>query len=110
MKQIYLESFFKSGYNRLMKYISNISQMNPVDQAVIKHRLKVIEFFEEFGQVATKRAFGTGRSTIYLWKQNVNKSGGYLSALKPNSKAPKNVRQNNWDPFIVNFIVQNIQQ
>ena len=89
-----------------MKYISNISHMSAFDQAVIKHRLKIIEFFEEFGQEATNRAFDTGRSTIYLWKQNINKSGGYLSALKPISKAPKNVRKNSWDPLIVSFIEQ----
>ena len=106
MKQIYLESYFKSGYNRLMQYISNIAHMSLGDQAIIRERLKIIEFYEEFGDEATKRAFGKGRSTIYLWKHNVNKSGGYLSALKPLSKAPKNKRQKDWDPLIIDFIEQ----
>ena len=82
MKQIYLESYFKSGYNRLMQYISNIAHMSLDDQAIICERLKIIEFHEEFGDEATKRAFNKGRSTIFLWKQNINKSSGYLSALK----------------------------
>jgi transposase len=49
---------------------------------IIRERLKIIEFFEEFGEEATKRAFDKGRSTIYLWKQKINQAGGYLSALK----------------------------
>jgi len=93
MKQIYLQSYFKSGYNRLMKYISNIAHMSRKDQMIILKRLKIIEFFEEFGEEATQRAFDKGRSIIYLWKKKINSSGGYLSALKPLSKAPKTPRE-----------------
>src|SRR3972149_9750064 len=89
MRQIYLESYFKKGYNRLMNYISNIAHLLEKDRAVILERLKIIEFFEEFGEEATKKAFDKGRSVIFLWKQKVKNSGGYLSALKPCSKAPK---------------------
>ena len=34
-----------------MKYISNITHMSKKDQTVIRERLKVIEFFEEFGKI-----------------------------------------------------------
>jgi transposase InsO family protein len=72
-----------------MKYISNIAHLNATEQACIHQRLKVIKFFEQYGPVATKAAFGTGRSTIYLWRQKIHSSGGYLSSLKAESKAPK---------------------
>jgi len=89
MKQIYLQQSFRSGYNRLMQYISNIGHMKEADQAVIRWRLKVIEFFEAYGATATHAAFGTSRSTVFGWKQKVKRNGGYLSALKLASRAPK---------------------
>lgn len=89
MEQIYLESFFKSGYRRLMKYILNIAHLDKKIQQVIYHRIEVIEFFNEFGLPATKKAFKVGKSTIFLWKQKLKESGGKLSSLAPKSKAPK---------------------
>jgi hypothetical protein len=83
MRQIYLQSYFNSGYNRLMKYISNVAHLAKKDRIIILERLKIIEFFEEFGLEAIQRVFGKSRSTIYLWRDQVKKSGGYLSALKP---------------------------
>lgn len=89
-----------------MKYISNIAHMSLKDQAIIRERLKVIKFFEEFGKEATKRAFNKGRSTIYLWKKQVKQSGGYLSALMPQSKAPKNHSKRKVGSEITEFIRQ----
>ena len=106
MRQIYLESYFKKGYNRLMNYISNIAHLLEKDRAVILERLKIIEFFEEFGEEATKKAFDKGRSVIFLWKQKVKTSGGYLSALKPDSKAPKIHPKRKTNEAIVDFILQ----
>ena len=88
MQQIYLNHWFK-GYNRLMKYISDITHLKEKDQDVIKERIRIMEFFDEFGQVATKKAFGRSRSTIFLWKKMIKKAGGKLSGLKSHSKAPK---------------------
>lgn len=87
MKQIYLQSFFRSGYHRFMNYIYNISN-HPKKQEIEK-RLEIIKFFDEFGQEATDRAFAKSRSTIFLWKQKIKRSGGKLSALAPGDKAPK---------------------
>ncbi len=89
MKQIYLQSFFKKGYKRLMNYISDIAHLTGDAQTVINKRIETIKFFDEFGRDATKKAFKVGRSTIFLWKQKLNQSGGKLSSLKPLSKAPK---------------------
>ena len=106
MRQIYLQSYFKKGYNRLMKYISNIAHLSEKDRAVILERLRIIEFFEEFGEKVTKKAFNKGRSTIYLWRKKIKSSGGYLSALKAESKAPKSRSKRKTSNEIVNFILE----
>jgi transposase InsO family protein len=72
-----------------MKYISDIAHLKEKDQTVIKARIRILEFFDEFGKVATKKAFGRSRSTIFLWKKMIKKAGGRLSSLKSHSKAPK---------------------
>ena len=106
MRQIYLQSYFKRGYNRLMKYISNIAHLPAKDRAVILERLKMIEFFEEFGELATRKAFNKGRSTIFLWKKKVKSAGGRLSGLKPASKAPKTRTKRKTNNDIINFVLQ----
>ncbi|MGI6371230.1 MAG: hypothetical protein ACOX0G_02145 [Patescibacteria group bacterium] len=78
MKQIYLQSYYKSGYHRLMNYIYNIS--NHPKRSEIEKRLEIIKFFDKFGQEATKQAFNKSRSTIFLWKQKIKQSGGKLSS------------------------------
>jgi transposase InsO family protein len=70
-----------------MNYIYNIS--NHPKKKEIEKRLEIIKFFDEFGQEAASRAFDKSRSTIFLWKQKIKKSGGKLSALAPGDKAPK---------------------
>jgi len=102
MRQIYLQSFFKSGYNRFMTYIYNISS-HP-KRKIIEKRLEIIKFFDEFGEKATLTAYRKSRSTIYLWKQNIRKVGGKLSALAPESTKPKRFRESKVDYRISQFV------
>ncbi|MDO8668950.1 MAG: DDE-type integrase/transposase/recombinase [Candidatus Buchananbacteria bacterium] len=88
MQQIYLNHWFR-GYNQLMKYISDIAHLKEKDQAVIRERIRILEFFDEFGKVATQKAFNRSRSTIFLWKKIIKKGGGRLSSLKSHSQAPR---------------------
>ena len=78
-----------SGIKRFMQYISDIAHLDKHIQELINQRIKTLEFFDEYGKEATRKAFEVGRSTIYLWKGKLTKSGGKLSSLKPQSKAPK---------------------
>jgi len=64
MQQIYLESFFRSGYRRFMKYISNIAHLDDKAKQIIYHRVQIIEFFKEFGLLPAKKAYKVSRSTI----------------------------------------------
>ena len=104
MQQIYLNSFFK-GYDQYMKYISNIAHMSEKDREVIARRIKIIEFYDQFGQKATAQAFSKSKSTVMLWKQKLKLDGCRLSALKPGSKAPKSPRQKKRvDPKMEDFV------
>jgi len=103
VKQIYIASYFRSGYSRFMKYILGI--LNHPERESIERRLDIIKFFDEFGQEATRRAFDKGRSTVYLWKQKLKKAEGRLSALAPGDKTPIRQRKRIVHPFIESFIV-----
>ena len=87
-----------------MQHIEDI--LNHPKRESIERRLNIIEFFDEFGEEATRRAFGKSRSTIYLWKQTLKKSGGKLSALSPGDRTPINKRKRIVHPFIERFIVE----
>ena len=104
MKQIYVASYFRNGYSRFMKYVHDV--LDHPKRGIIERRLEIIDFFDEFGAEATRRAFVKGRSTIYLWKQKLKKASGKLSALAPGDKTPIHKRKRIIHPFIEHFIVQ----
>ena len=104
MKQIYIESYYRNGYSRFMKYINNI--INHPKRDIIQSRLETIQFFDEFGATATSKAFHKGRSTIYLWKQKLKQADGKLSALAPGDKTPIRKRKRIIHSFIVDFILK----
>ena len=87
-----------------MRYFNDIDD-HP-KRAVIEQRLAIIRFFDDYGAEATWRAFGKSRSTIFLWKQKLNKSRGRLSALAPGDKAPIHKRKRSVHPFILDFILK----
>jgi transposase InsO family protein len=104
VKQIYIESYFRNGYSHFMRYVHDVLE-HPQRES-IERRLEIIQFFEEFGAKATRRAFGKSRSTIYLWKQKLKEAGGKLSALAPGDRAPKNRRHRVVHPLIERFIIE----
>jgi putative transposase len=75
-------------------------------QVEIETRLKIIDFFNEYGAKATREAFSKSRSTIYLWKQKLSSSNGKLSSLAPGNRIPLNKRKRLVHPFIENFVLQ----
>jgi transposase InsO family protein len=79
---------------------------NHPKQKDIEKRIEIIKFFDDFGAEATNRAYGTGRSTVYLWKQKLKQADGKLSALTPGDRTPKNKRHRVISPFIERFIIE----
>ena len=103
MKQIYLESYYRSGYIRFMHYVNDVLD-NP-KRTTIEKRLEIIQFHDDYGDEATRRAYGKSRSTIYSWKSKLRKAGGKLSALAPGNKTPLSKRHRVIHPFIESFII-----
>ena len=80
--------------------------VNHSTEKIIEERLRIIQFFDEFGAEATNKAFNKSRSTIYLWKQKLKKANGRIAALAPGSKAPIHKRRRVVHPFIEAFILK----
>ena len=104
MKQIYIASYYRNGYSHFMKYLEDIT--GHPKQNDIEKRIKIIEFFEDYGAEAAKKAFGKSRTTIYRWKQKLKKGGGKISALAPGNTAPIHRRKRVVEPFIEDFIIR----
>ena len=68
---------FTSGYNNCMRYLQDIIDHPQKDK--IERRVKIIDFFDRYGALATKEAFGFSPSVIYLCKKRLKESGGKLS-------------------------------
>ncbi len=70
---------------------------------VSQERLKILKFYQEYGEKATLKAFGVNRKTIWVWRKRLSLTG-HLSALVPCSTRPKTVRRMTTDERIVNYI------
>jgi hypothetical protein len=64
LQQIYVAHCFKKAYIQFMEYVAGYLE-NP-QRDIIERRLKILQFFNEFGIEATKKAFKISRSTIFL--------------------------------------------
>jgi transposase InsO family protein len=87
-----------------MKYLDDVTD-HPQRHA-IEQRIEIIKFFDDYGEGATRRAFGKSRSTIYLWKQKLKKAEGKLSALAVGDRTPLHKRHRTVHPFVEQFIVE----
>jgi len=66
--------------------------------------MKIIKFYEEYGEEATKEAFGADRKVISRWRKRIKESGGRLIALVPESTRPHKVRRSEVSEEIIAFI------
>ena len=68
MRKFYLAGSPGRGYSRLMRRVDEV--VNSPKHEEIETRLKIIQFFDDYGAAATNRAFGKSRSTVYLGNRN----------------------------------------
>lgn len=80
----------------------SLRQFNESD--VAKQRMKMIKFYEQYGENATKQAFGADRKVIFRWKQRLWQKDGKLSALVPCSTRPHRVRTSTVPREAIEFI------
>ena len=69
-----------------------------------QRHLEIIQFYEQWGEAATKQAYGADRKVISRWRQRLKKGGGHLQALLPRSTRPHHVRRSAIPPEVVQFI------
>ena len=67
-----------------------------------KERVKIIEFYERYGEKASKEAFGADRKVISRWKKRLKESN--IAGLIPISTSPNRLRQSKIDGRIIEKI------
>ncbi|RJR20792.1 MAG: hypothetical protein C4581_02930 [Nitrospiraceae bacterium] len=71
---------------------------------VASERLRIIKFYVEYGEAATKEAFGADRKVISRWKRRLQDNRGELSSLIPQSMRPHRTRRSEIPVDIVEYI------
>lgn len=74
------------------------------EDGVAQERLKMIKFYEAYGEKATKEAFGADRRVISRWRQRLASQEGRLTALIPLSTRPHQTRTPATDNRILDWI------
>jgi len=73
------------------------------DEVAVK-RMNILNFYKEFGEKATIKAFGADRKVISKWNKRLLSSGGKLVSLIPDSTRPINTRVPKTRVEVVEFI------
>lgn len=76
---------------------------------VAPQRLRIMKFYDRYGEQATKEAFGADRKVISRWRQKLKRHEGALEGLVPESTRPKRTRSMTVATEILQFI-RNIRQ
>ena len=71
---------------------------------VAKERMKIITFYEQYGEKATKEAFGADRKVMCRWMKRLKGGNGSLMSLIPSSTAPHTVRRSTIPSEMIDFI------
>jgi len=62
------------------------------ESEVAQRRMKILKFYETYGEAATQEAFGADRKLISRWRRRLREGDGKLSALIPHSTRPRRIR------------------
>ncbi len=96
------------GYRRVEAMLRSLRRFSRDE--VAQQRLRIIRFYEQYGEEATKEAFGAGRKVISQWRKRLHKHNGALEGLIPESTRPWRTRGMTVAKEIVAFIRQTRQQ
>ena len=92
------------GIRRMYAMLTSLQKYDTSD--IAHQRLKIMQFFDQYGERATKEAFGADRKVISRWRQRLHAQRGKLQALMPTSTRPQTLRASTIHPQIVAFIKQ----
>ena len=99
-------NIFRGTKGWLSMYESVIRFRYMRDQQEVERRVKVLGFWSEHGERATRDAFGVSRRTLFRWKRVLKGAQGKLPSLDPKSTAPKNRRSRAYDPAYLERIIE----
>ena len=71
---------------------------------IAEQRLKIMNFYGEYGEKAAIEAFGADRKVISRWKKRLSGSNGRLESLVPASTRPHHTRTVKYSSKVVEFI------
>lgn len=71
---------------------------------IATERMKIMKFYERYGERTTIESFGVGRKVINRWRKRLKENNGRIVALLPLSKRPKRVRKSIIPVEITEFI------
>ena len=74
------------------------------EDEVAQQRMKIMKFYERYGEKASREAFGVDRKLISKWRKRLRDGGGRLSALIPLSTRLHRVRRSEVSPEVIGFI------
>ncbi|MBM4128836.1 MAG: helix-turn-helix domain-containing protein [Nitrospira sp.] len=92
----------KSGFSRFPGIYGSLRRSERGEVAA--QRMKIIKFYEKYGEKATIKAYGTNRKVINRWRKRLKHSGGNPIALVPLSTRPRRVRKSIVPREIIEFI------
>ena len=99
--QIGFKYKYCKGFGRLYEYSFKHTHMITKEA---KERLKILNFWKEYGLKAMTDAYGAKRSTLYEWQKTYQESERKIESLNPKSQAPINRRKRITDYKIINEI------
>ena len=88
------------NYRECLKMIEILRRFEKSE--VAQQRLNIIEFYDKYGEQATKEAFGADRKVISRWKKRLKESN--IRGLIPISTRPNRLRQSKIDERIIDKI------
>lgn len=97
-------SRFQDMNNSLRRFEGRRYYQRPEGSEVAAQRIKIIKFYERYGEKATIEAFGADRKVINRWRKRLRDMGGRLIALVPLSTRPKRVRRSTIPLEIIEFL------
>ena len=86
----------------VIKILSSLKRFSRNEVAC--ERLRILEFYQEYGEKATLKAFGVNRKTIWVWRKRLKQGRNQLFSLVPFSTKPKTTRRMEVDLRIIEYI------
>ena len=72
-------------YKNYRECLNMIECLRNLDKSkIVKEKIKIMNFYEKYGEKATKEAFGADRKLISKWRKRIKDNNGNLQALIPN--------------------------